>query len=242
MTWETGGGAAAGPGRELGRARAFAILHGLIAAFFFRNSKELGGALAWAGAALICSCATATAPQHVAARYAEALRDGKLDAAYELLDEGTRPDAASFRATYATAEARRLRAEAILASLARMRASSDVLELVRQGDGWRVADPSSAIAPRKALERFLSAVEARNFEVVYGCLAQPLRDRYTPARLEKDFALEPQAKDRVARVRKALDAKVGLDVSRDGVQLPLGEGRALRLVREGGEYRIAALE
>ena len=123
-----------------------------------------------------------------------------------------------------------------------MRASSAGLELVRQGGEWRVADPPPEIAARKALERFLSAVESRNFEAVYGCLAQPLRDRYTPARLEKDFALEPESRDRVARVRKALDAKVALEVSREGARLPLGGGRAVRLVKEGGSYRIAALE
>jgi hypothetical protein len=196
-----------------------------------------------AAAALLCSCATTASPEHVAARYAEALRDGQLDAAYALLDEGTRPGVAEFRATYAAAEARRDRADAILKSLAGMRASSGEVELVWQGGDWRVADPSPDVVALKVLKRFLTAVEARDFETVYGCLAQTWRDRYTPARLEKDFALEPQAKDRVARVRAAL-ARKGLvvEVSREGVQFPLGEGRAVRLVREAGDYRIAALE
>lgn len=210
--------------------------------FFCRNSGEFGGALALVGAALMCSCATASAPERVAARYAEALRDGKLDAAYELLDEGTRPDVASFRAQYATDAARRARAEAILASLQSLRATSGELELVRQGDAWRVADPPPQAAPRQALERFVSSVEGGDFKAAYLLLAQPWRDRYTPQRLEKDFTLEPQAKDRVARVRAALGGKVELEVSREGAKLPLGNGRAVQLVREGGGYKIAALE
>jgi hypothetical protein len=219
-----------------------AIIRGLNFTFFCRNSGEFRGALAGVGAALLCSCATAPAPERVATRYAEALRDGKLDAAYELLDEGTRPDAAAFRAQYATDDARRARADAILGSLPSMRASSGELELVRAGGAWRVADPPPQTAPRQALERFLSSVEGGDFKAAYLLLAQPWRDRYTPQRLEKDFALEPQAKDRVARVRAALGGRVSLEVSREGARLPLGGGRAVQLVREGGGYKIAALE
>jgi hypothetical protein len=228
--------------RKLGRARPFAIIHGLNFTFFRRNSGQFGGVLAWVGAALMCSCATGPAPERVAARYAEALRDGKLDAAYELLDEGSRPDAATFRAQYATEAARHARAEAILASLQAMRATSGEVELVRQGDAWRVADPPPQAAPRQALERFVSSVEGGDFQAAYLLLAQSWRDRYTPQRLEKDFALEPQAKDRVARVRAALGGKVEVEVSREGARLPLGNGRAVQLVKEGGGYKIAALE
>lgn len=242
MTWEIGARRAEIRDRKLGRPRPFAIIRGLNFTFFCRNSGEFGGTLAWVGAALMCSCATAPAPEHVAARYAEALRDGKLDAAYELLDEGTRPDATSFRAQYATDAARRARAEAILASLQAMHADSGEVELVRRGDAWRVTDPPPQIAPRQALEHFLSAVEGGDFKAAYLLLAQPWRDRYTPQRLEKDFQLEPQAKDRVARVRAALGGKAEVEVSREGARLPLGDGRAVQLVREGGGYKIAALE
>ena len=88
----------------------------------------------------------------------------------------------------------------------------------------------------------MASVEGRDFKAAYLLLAQPWRDRYTPERLEKDFALEPQAKDRVARVRAALGGQVPLEVSREGAKLPLGGGRAVQLVREGGGYKVAALE
>jgi len=157
-----------------------------------------------------------------------------------MLDEGTRPDLAAFRARYANEQARRERAEAIEGSLGRLRASSGEVELRHQGGAWRVADPPAEAAPRQALERFVASVDRGDFKAAYLLLAQSWRDRYTPARLEKDFQLEPQAKDRVARVRAALGGP--LEVSRDGAQLPLGGGRAVRLVREDGDYKIAALE
>jgi len=197
-------------------------------------------ALARVWAALLCSCVTAAAPEGVAARYAEALRDGKLDAAYQLLDEGTRPEPAAFRAHYADPAARRARADAILASLQKLHASTAELELVRAGGAWRVADPPPEAEPRRALERFVSAVEGGDIQAAYLLLAPSWRDRYTPARLEKDFQLEPQAKDRLARVKAALGGP--LEVSAEGAQLPLGGGRAVRLIKEGGGYKIAALE
>ena len=190
---------------------------------------------------LWCACATAPSPEGVAARYAEALRDGKLEDAYRLLDEGTRPDLATFRARYASEPERRRRSEAILRSLGRLRASTGEVELVLgRGAAWRVADPSPENEVRQALERFLAAVEGGDFGAAYRLLAPAWRERYTPGRLEQDFRLEPAARDRLARVRAALSGRV--DLSRDGAQLPLGGGRAVRLVREGGGYTIDALE
>lgn len=200
-------------------------------------------ALAWAGAALWCSCVTAAGPERVASRYAEALRDGRVLEAYAMLDERTRPDAAAYQQRYATEAARKARAEAILGSLGQLRASAPAgeVDLVQAGDGgWRVTEAPPDAAPREALERFLTAVEAGDFQAAYLLLAPAWRQRYTPARLEKDFQLEPLAKERLARVRAALGNPVA--VSADGAQLPLGDGRAVRLVKEGGGYTIAALE
>jgi len=199
---------------------------------------------AWVALWCACAaCATVPPPEGVAARYAEALRDGQLDAAYQLLDEGTRPDLATFRARYASEPERRRRSEAILQSLGSLRASTGEVDLVRSagaGAAWRVADPSPRDAIRQALERFLAAVEGGDFEAAYRLLAPSWRARYTPWRLEQDFRLEPLARDRLARVRAALSGRV--DIFPDGAQLPLGGGRAVRLVREGGGYTIAALE
>jgi len=67
-----------------------------------------------------------------------------------------------------------------------------------------------------------------------------LRARYTPERLRDDFKREPLADERVRRARLALKGPVRLSAS--GAEFPLGKDRAVRLVREAGEYRVAAIE
>jgi glutamate dehydrogenase/leucine dehydrogenase len=58
--------------------------------------------------------------------------------------------------------------------------------------------------------------------------------------LKADFALEPQAKDRLVRARAALSAEVVW--KGEVAEVPLGGGKAVRLVREGGAFKVAALE
>ncbi|MFP2930022.1 hypothetical protein ACLESO_33470, partial [Pyxidicoccus sp. 3LG] len=71
-------------------------------------------------------------------------------------------------------------------------------------------------------------------------LAAPLRARYTPERLREDFEREPLAKDRLRRARLALHTNVRVGAGE--ALFPLGDDRAVLLVLEDGEYRVAALE
>jgi len=90
------------------------------------------------------------------------------------------------------------------------------------------------------LRRFLDAADRGDFEAAYPLLSERWRARYTPERLKQDFALEPRAKDLLARARTALKGsprEVG-----EVVEYPIGDGSAVRLVREGGAFKIAALE
>jgi hypothetical protein len=95
-------------------------------------------------------------------------------------------------------------------------------------------------APREALGRFLDAVKADDWDTAWSLLSAPLRARYTPERLRDDFKREPLATERVSRARLALKGPVRVTAS--GAEFPIGEERAVRLVREAGEYRIAAIE
>lgn len=96
-------------------------------------------------------------------------------------------------------------------------------------------------APEAVLARFLDAAAAGDFSTAYGLLASPLRARYTPATLERDFTAEPLAKERLARARFALEHQP--PAYREGaVEFPIAEGRAVRLVPEGGGYKVAAIE
>jgi len=101
--------------------------------------------------------------------------------------------------------------------------------------------PNSASgAPSEVLSRFLDAAEAEDFDTAYRMMAGGLRARYTPERLKQDFGREPLAKEKLARARAALKATPSVH---DGsVDFPIGDGKAVRLVREDGVFRVMALE
>lgn len=97
------------------------------------------------------------------------------------------------------------------------------------------------MAPRDALVGFLDAAEAGRFGDALACLATPLRARYSAERLEADFVLEPLAKERLARARRALGQGT-MSLEDAAARLPLDNGRQLRLVREAEGWKLAALE
>ena len=101
--------------------------------------------------------------------------------------------------------------------------------------------PNSASgAPSEVLSRFLDAAEAGDFDTAYRMMAGGLRARYTPERLKQDFDREPLAKEKLARARAALKATPS--VHGGSVDFPIGDGKAVRLVREDGVFRVMALE
>ena len=93
---------------------------------------------------------------------------------------------------------------------------------------------------KAVLTRFLNAVEARDWEKAWTLLSAPLRSRYTPDRFREDFVREPLATERVRRARLAL--KGVMKMTHGDATLALGADRAVRLVLEGGEYRVASIE
>ncbi len=100
---------------------------------------------------------------------------------------------------------------------------------------------AEASGAREALLAFLAAADAGRFDECYRELAAPLRARYTPERLAEDFRSSREAaKENVARARAAAAS----DPEGDGrqVSFAIGPGKAVRLIRENGAWRIAALE
>ena len=59
-------------------------------------------------------------------------------------------------------------------------------------------------------------------------------------RLKADFQTEPAAAGRVARIRAALGGKWELTAA--GPELPLGDGKRLKLQREGEALKVVGLE
>jgi hypothetical protein len=101
--------------------------------------------------------------------------------------------------------------------------------------------PLAATGARDALLAFVAAAEAGRFDECYRNLAGPLRARYTPDRLASDFhEAAAVAKERLARAKAAADAQPTGDDSQ--ATFPIGGDKAVRLVRDDGVWRIAALE
>jgi hypothetical protein len=175
----------------------------------------------------------------VAASYARALEENRLADAYALTNAP--PDSQpAFLKHYADASARQARAQEVRAALPELQAHAPALTLVQAKAGWRVVEEKPEDAPRAALRRFLDAVEAGDWATAWSLLSAPLRARYTPERLREDFKHEPLSAERVRRARLALKGDVRVTAS--GAEFPIGEDRAVRLVREAGEYRVAAIE
>ncbi|WP_224249789.1 hypothetical protein [Hyalangium gracile] len=189
--------------------------------------------------ALTAGCATPKGPSVVAEAYAKALEENNLSKAYALttgLPEGE----PGFRERYADVTARRERAASVRASAADLEARGPNLIVERRQDSWRVVETRPADEAKAVLTRFLNAVEARDWEKAWSLLSGPLRSRYTPERFREDFQREPLAKERMRRARLALRGNV--KVTNSDASFPLGADRAVRLVLEEGEYRVAAIE
>ncbi len=196
-------------------------------------------ALALAAALTATGCAHSPGPTEVASAYARALEENRRADAYALTKAPPEAQRA-FLEHYADASARQNRAAEVRAALPELQVRTPGLALVQTQEGWRVVEEKPADAPREALGRFLEAVKAGDWSSAWSFLSAPLRARYTPERLREDFKHEPLATERVSRARLALEGPVRMTAS--GAEFPIGQERAVRLVREAGEYRVEAIE
>lgn len=184
-------------------------------------------------------CAHTPGPPEVAVSYAKALEENRLADAYALTNAP--PEARpAFLEHYADASVREARVKEVRAALPELQARAPALTLIQAKEGWRVVEEKPEDAPRAVLKGFLDAVGAGNWARAWSLLSDPLRARYTPERLREDFKREPLSAERVRRARLALEGDVRVTAS--GAEFPIGKGRAVRLVREAGEYRVAAIE
>ncbi|XSF00129.1 hypothetical protein VZL07_01575 [Pseudomyxococcus flavus] len=189
---------------------------------------------------LLTACATTPRePEAVAEAYARALEEGRVGEAFALTASGPGEEAA-FLERYSDAEARTARAAAVRAGASELEARAPSLTVAQTPQGWRVVEARPADVPRAALRLFIERVEARDWKSAWSQLSGPLRARYTPERFREDFERDPLAKERLRRARLALNTHVRVGAGE--AVFPLGDDRAVRLVLEDGEYRVAAIE
>lgn len=117
-------------------------------------------------------------------------------------------------------------------------AAASLLALVACATAPRAAAPAG---PREAAARFLDAVEGQRWDEAWALLSDRWRGRLTPERLAADRAAGGAlAQDTLVRARLALE---GAPIREAGAaRFPIGGGRSLRLVEEGGAWRVDALE
>jgi hypothetical protein len=115
-----------------------------------------------------------------------------------------------------------------------------VLGLLMLSGGCHTAPVPSRETPSEVLADFIAAADRGDFDRAYQLLSGEWRARYTPDRLRRDFLDEPLAKERLERARSALAQRPA--IHGEVAEFPIGDGKAVRLVREQGDFRVAALE
>ena len=208
----------------------------------------------------------AAGPAATAAAYADALEEGRVEEAAALLDPAFLETEAGrqYLASLASPERRRAEVDRIRAAARgawRLEARGPGgVRAAHDGHRWRlwpvqtespqpskpveVPPSGTALAERvhTVVAAFVKAVRSKDFEAAAALLAPELRLRYTPARLAADFRSGGKAGAAVLEeIERALAAKTPPVRSGEIVLLPLGGGRAVRLVETGGTLSILSL-
>ncbi len=184
--------------------------------------------------------------------YVAAVRAGKLDRAYALMSAEYRRthDRAAFeRALGAPASVEplgsarvELQAEAILPG-------GERLPLAREGSTWRIArDPLDFYGqrtPEEALRSFARAVEQHRYEVAIRFVPARYRGEVTVDALRARWEGERRAEltAQLQAVRDALARGEPIELGpEEEARLQVGERKQAKLIREGGLWKIQALE
>jgi hypothetical protein len=103
--------------------------------------------------------------------------------------------------------------------------------LVREERQWRMVSATlgdlHAATPEEALRHFVTAVESRRYDLLLGILADPLRGE-----------VERQVRERLERLRAALDRPHDLEVNGDRARFQYDPRFRIDLQRQNGEWRV----
>ena len=205
-------------------------------------------ALALAG----CVHQTSAGPDQTLRAFADAVHEGRTDAAYALMSTDYRKshDRDAFARSLGPAAQRaaaRLRDGKIALRAEVELADGERLGLVEEAEGWRFArDPLDFYpqrAPDEALRSFLRAVERKRWEVLLRFIPQRYRATITADSLRARWgegAGAVELQQQLAQVRAHLDEP--LELTGDEARLPVAERKQVKLVREEGVWKVETLE
>jgi hypothetical protein len=189
----------------------------------------------------------ASGPEATLREYQRAVRAGRFDRAYALMSQDYRSahDRAAFERSLTRersptpAAAFRVRAEARLAD-------GSTLPLVLEDGAWRLdRDPLdfyTQSTPDEALRSFIRAVDQRRYDVLVRFVPTRYRAVFTADKLRDRWDGDAGAplRQQLEVVRAHLETPLEIDGER--ARLPLGPRKEARLVREGVDWKVEAIE
>lgn len=119
-------------------------------------------------------------------------------------------------------------------------ASVPVVVRPRQPCPTPVEADADEVAVKALLTSFVEAVDRRDFERALGLLSDDWRQRYSASRFEADFALEPQGRVLVDRLRASLRGEVLINT--DTATLRVASNRSVLVAKQAGRWRLASLD
>ena len=202
----------------------------------------------------LTACATAPppGPRDTAAAYAEAVRRGDYDKAYELMsaeyrhktsrDEFVRFLKDNDADVRAAAERLRLPPRDVELRAHVDYGPGDRLPLVYENGQWRLAeDPLDLFGqrtPRETLRSFVRAIERKRWDVLVRFVPKRWRDLTTADKLREQW--EGPQREEIEKLVRNLRAHMEDPISEEGdeARMPYGGGYAVKFVREEGLWRI----
>jgi hypothetical protein len=194
-------------------------------------------------------------PEKTVDAYLDAVARGRVDDAYALLSTEYKRshDRAAFARAVSPADQkaaqRRTRGGRVVYEAEVTLDDGARVSLVFEDGAWRLArDPLDVYPqgqPAEALRAFIRAVDNRRWDVVLRFVPSRYRASITVDKIRAQWETPGERATmaaQLAEIRRHLDDPFELTAGGDEARLPLGDRRAVRLVREDGVWKVEALE
>jgi len=205
------------------------------------------------GVAGCASRQSPSGPRETLDAYAQALREGRLEEAYELLSDEAKKSM-PFEAFKTIVKGSPQEIEEIAAALSRPSSpprvtatvtspQGDTLLLVYEDGRWRIdgsaIDLYNQDTPKAALEAFVRAFENKRYDVLMRFVPDSKREGLDPAKLKKEF--EGEQREEIERLTQALKAALPtaqIERIGDRATMSYGAGGTVELLREHGTWKV----
>jgi hypothetical protein len=192
-------------------------------------------------------------PQSALDAYAQALAEGDVRGAYELLSDEAK-NTMSFSAFARMVRENPEEVREIVRSLERPRGDplvtatvttpdGEPLLLVYEGGAWRVdgsaIDLYSQATPRQAVTSFIRAFENKRYDVLFRFVPESMREGLDEKKLKSAWEGEQRAEiERLVQALKAALPTARVEMLGDRATMAYGAGGTVELVQERGIWKV----